>query len=157
MKVNRRHGRLRLHLQPVEVTLLQSLLEQLAAVLDGPAGDGAEGIRARLEPSAYPDDPAAASEFRRLTANALRGERDGRIEACRAELEAGEPVDITDPDVARRWIQVLNDLRLAFGTRLGVTEDDHHDFDPDEPDAELRAVYHWLTAVQDTVVTHLMG
>jgi len=29
--------------------------------------------------------------------------------------------------------------------------------DPDDPDAELRAIYHWLSAVQDSVVSELMG
>ena len=157
MRVNRRHGRLRLQLEPVEVALLQSLLDQLEAVLDGAADDGAEEIRARLVPAAYRDDPEAAQEFHRLTADALRSERDERIAAFRAELASSEAVDITDPDHARRWIQVLNDLRLAIGTRLGVTEDDPPDFDPDEAGAELRAVYHWLTAVQDAVVVELMG
>ena len=157
MKVGRRKGRLRLRLEPVEVALLQSLLDELEAVLDGPDGDGAEAIRGRLVPDGYRDDPESAAEFRQLTADTLRAERDERIGACRAELARSGDVDITDPDAARRWIQVLNDLRLAFGTRLGVTEDERPELDPDDPDAELRAVYHWLSAVQDSVVSELMG
>ena len=157
MKVGRRKGRLRLRLEPVEVQLLHSLFAQLEAVLDGPDGDGAEAIRGRLVPDGYRDDPKAADEFRRLTADTLRAERDERLAACRAELAGGGEVDITDPDAARRWIQVLNDLRLAFGTRLGVTEDDRPYLDPDDPDAELRAIYHWLSAVQDSVVSELIG
>ncbi len=163
MKVGRRKGRLRLRLEPVEVALLQSLFDQLEAVLDGDDatdgtdGDGADAIRRRLVPDGYRDDPKAAAEFRRLTEDTLRAERDERIAACRDELDDSGDVDITDPDVARRWIQVLNDLRLAFGTRLGVTEDDRPYVDPDDPDAELRAVYHWLSAVQDSVVSELMG
>ena len=157
MKVGRRKGRLRLRLEPVEVELLQTLFQQLEAVLDGPDGDGAEAIRDRLVPDGYRDDEEAAAEFRGLTADTLRTERDERIAACRAELTEGGEVDISDPDAARRWIQVLNDLRLAFGTRLGVTEDDRPYVDPDDPDAELRAIYHWLSAVQDSVVSELMG
>ena len=156
MRVSRRHGRLRLRLEPVEVDLLEALLDQLESVLDGDDGDGAEDIRDRLFPAAYPDDPDAADEFRALTAETLRGDRDERIAACRAELAAGGDVDLSPPDTAQRWIQVLNDLRLAFGTRLGVTEDDPPAFDPDAHDADLRAVYHWLTEVQDSVVGELM-
>jgi Domain of unknown function (DUF2017) len=156
VKVGRRKGRLRLRLEPVEVALLQSLFDQLEAVLDG-SDDGAEPIRRRLVPDGYRDDAAAAAEFRQLTADTLRSERDERIAACRAELAASGEVDLTDPDTARRWIQVLNDLRLAFGTRLGVTEDDGPHLDPDDPDAELRAIYHWLSAVQDSVVSELIG
>ena len=34
---------------------------------------------------------------------------------------------------------MLNDLRLALGTRLGVTEDDPaSNLDPDDPDAQPR-------------------
>jgi hypothetical protein len=47
---------------------------------------------------------------------------------------------------------VLNDLRLALGTRLGVTEDDYDR----GPTGEPWVIYHWLTAVQDSVVTALM-
>lgn len=156
MKVSRRRGRLRLLLEPVEVDLVTALFEQLQAVLDGPAGDGAEDIRDRLSPDAYADDPGAAAEFRELTETTLRTERQERIDACRADLAGGGDLDLTDPDAARRWIQVLNDLRLAFGTRIGVTEGDAQAFDPDAPDADLRAVYHWLTEAQDLVVSELM-
>jgi hypothetical protein len=48
---------------------------------------------------------------------------------------------------------VLNDLRLALGTRLGITEDDDHVVErPDDP----RVVYYWLTGIQDAVVQALM-
>jgi hypothetical protein len=141
----------------MEAELLRSLLGQLEAVLDGAEG-GLEGeaVRRRLLPEAYPEDPAAEAEFRTLTETTLRQERDERIAACRADLAAGGDVDLTAPEAGRRWIQVLNDLRLTLGTRLGVTEDDDHDIDPHDPDAQLRAVYYWLTAVQDAVVVELM-
>jgi hypothetical protein len=156
VKVSRRRGHLHLLLEPVEVDLLGALLDQLESVLDGSEGDGADDVRERLAPDAYPDDPDAAAEFRDLTEDALRTEREDRIEASRAELAQGGDVDLTAPDTAKRWIQLLNDLRLAFGTRIGVTEDDTPLFDPDAPDADLRAVYHWLTEAQDLVVTELM-
>jgi hypothetical protein len=156
VKVSRRHGRLRLRLEPVEVDLLDSLFDQLEAVLDGGPDDGLDEIRLRLSPSAYRDDPDAAAEFRTLTETALRGDRDERIAACRAELAQGGDIDLGGPDTARRWIQVLNDLRLALGTGLGVSEDDDGTLEADDPQADVRAVYYWLTAVQDSLVGHLM-
>jgi hypothetical protein len=51
---------------------------------------------------------------------------------------------------------VLNDLRLALGTRLGVTEEDDHDVDATDPREQPRLIYYWLTAVQDSVVHGLM-
>jgi hypothetical protein len=143
-------------LEPIEVSLLESLFEQLEAVLDGGPGDGGEDIRARLSPAAYPDDSAADAEFRTLTADTLREVRDERLAGCRADLAHGNVVHLNDADAVRRWVQVLNDLRLTFGTKLDVSEDDAHDFDSNAPDAQLRAVYHWLTAMQDAVVGELL-
>jgi hypothetical protein len=75
---------------------------------------------------------------------------------CRADLAGAGEVELADPDAARRWIQLLNDLRLALGTRLGITEDDDHELDPTDVRAQPRLVYYWLTAVQDSVVQGLM-
>ena len=64
-------------------------------------------------------------------------------------------IDLADPDEFRRWIQTLNDLRLAIGTRIGVTEDDGWDRESEDSDdtIEPRVLYHWLTALQDCLVT----
>ena len=51
---------------------------------------------------------------------------------------------------------MLNDLRLALGTRLGVTEDEPTDIDPADPRAQSWAVYYWLTALQDALVQTAM-
>ena len=61
-----------------------------------------------------------------------------------------------DADGGQRWIQVLNDLRLVLGTRLGITEEDG-DLDPAAPDFQQRSVYYWLTALQDSLVRALMA
>jgi hypothetical protein len=155
VKVSRRHGRLRLHLEPEEVELLTLLLDELDTVLDGPS-DPDDAVLSRLYPAAYPDDEEAATEFRSLTEASLRTDRTDRIDVCRADLAHGPDLDLSDPDDGRRWIQVLNDLRLALGTRLGITEDDDQELDPGDPGAQPRFVYYWLTAVQDSVVQGLM-
>jgi hypothetical protein len=159
VKVSRRHGRLRLQLDPVEVALLESMFDELTTVAAAEDDGAADPVVQRLYPTAHPGDPAADAEYRALTQDSLRSERLARIQACAAELAAARDVDLGDADVAERWIKVLNDLRLALGVRLEITEDD----DPlgdgsgvDETD-QPRLIYHWLTAVQDTVVTALMG
>jgi hypothetical protein len=153
VKISRRHGRLRLQLAAVEADLLAGLLEELETTI---AGDADDPVVQRLFPAAYPGDDDAEAEYSALTRPALESERSDRIAACRAELAAGSEIGLAEPDAARRWIQALNDVRLALGTRLGVTEDDDHDIDPGAPDSQPRAVYYWLTAVQDAVVTALM-
>ncbi len=110
---------------------------------------------ARLFPAAYPHDAEAQDDYRSITESSLRSERQERISACAAEVATGDPIDLTDADRARRWIQVLNDLRLALGTRLEVTED-YDEPDPEQADFAAWNVYGWLSMVQDTVVTALM-
>jgi hypothetical protein len=155
VKITRRHGRLRMHLEPVEIDLLTGLFDELDALLDGEAGPD-DAVLRRLNPVAYPDDEAAEAEYRNLTEGSLRSERNERMAACRADLARSADVDLADPDAGRRWIQVLNDLRLALGTRLGVTEDADRDIDRDDPQAQPRIVYYWLTGLQDSVVQGLM-
>jgi hypothetical protein len=143
-----------LELDPEEAELLSLLFVELAALLDEEDADDA-ALR-RLNPAGYRDDPVAEAEFRSLTADGLRAERDERLDACRDDLAAGAGIDLTDPDTARRWLQVLNDLRLALGTRLGVTQDGQPDIDPADPAAQPWIVYVWLTAMQDAVVDTLL-
>ena len=153
MRLAGRRGHARLRFDPAEADLLSALFDQLDAVLDEDADDP---VQRRLFPSAYPDDEQAAADFRTLTEASLREQRDERIAACRADLAGAGDIDLADPDTGRRWLQTLNDLRLALGTRLGITEDDDHGIDHAAPDAEPRTVYFWLTAVQDAVVTAVM-
>jgi hypothetical protein len=155
MKVSRRRGRLRLSLAPPEVEVLDDLLDQLAQVA-GEGGDPDDPITRRLYPAAYPDDERSDAEYRELTEAGLRGERLERVEACRADLARGGDIELADPEAGRRWIQVLNDVRLALGTRLGITEDDDQGLDPDDPQHEPKLLYYWLTAMQDRVVQELM-
>jgi hypothetical protein len=154
VKVSRRRGRLRLRLEPVETVLLSRLIDELDTMLAEPLGD--DDVLQRLYPAAYRDDTEAEVEFRSLTESSLRADRAERIAACRADLAQSDDIDLTDEDAGRRWIQVLNDLRLALGTRLGISEEDDHDLDPSDPQTQPRIVYYWLTAVQDSVVSGLM-
>jgi hypothetical protein len=153
VKLSRRRSGLRLQLDPVENQVLGNLLGELSAVvLDDEAGDP---VVQRLFPAAYPDDDEADSEYRLMTESGLRDDRVARIDACVAELDSGEDIDLGDPDAATRWIQTINDIRLAIGTRLGITEDEP-ELDPEDEDAQPKVVYYWLTGLQDSVVTALM-
>jgi hypothetical protein len=146
----------RLRLEPVEALMLESLLDDLAVFLEPDAMDAADPVRQRLFPAAYRDAVDAEAEFRSLTESSLRTERTERARQCAGELD-GSPAHIElETAGGQRWIQVLNDLRLVLGTRLGITEDDG-DLDSDAPDFQQRSVYHWLTAVQDSLVRELMA
>ena len=78
---------------------------------------------ARLLPDAYRDDPDAAGEFRRYTEQSLRS---AKQEVARTVLDTlpadGGPVKLSR-EQAQAWLRALNDVRLALGVRLGVTEE----------------------------------
>jgi hypothetical protein len=123
---------------------------------------------ARLLPDGYRDDDDAAGEFRRFTQADLIA---GKLLAARAirddlafgrdDPEAPEDGSVVrlDADRARVWLRGLNDVRLALGTSLGVTDDDDP-FDDDgesqDPGVAMRHIYAWLTAVQDSLVGTLI-
>lgn len=57
---------------------------------------------------------------------------------------------------AMQWLTALNDVRLALGAMLGITEDTPDQLPPDHPHAAHLDVYHWLTVMQELLVESLM-
>ena len=115
-------------------------------------------VLARLLPDAYPDDPAAAGEFRRYTESGLRS---GKVAAARTVLdtlpEGGGRVRLS-VDQAQAWLRSLNDIRLALGVRLEVTEDREAMLERASqggPQAAGLWIYDWLTLLQETLVEAL--
>ncbi len=114
-------------------------------------------VLARLFPDAYDNDPEEAVEFRRFTESGLR---EGKRAAASVILEtASASGRITlDREQAEAWLSGLNDVRLALGTRLDITEDPYEQLRSIDPDDERYAgvaAYDWLTFVQDTLVRAL--
>ena len=115
-------------------------------------------VLARLLPDAYPDDAAAAGEFRRYTESGLRS---GKVAAARTVLdtlpEDGGRIRLS-ADEAQAWLRSLNDIRLALGVRLEVTEDREAMLEragQDSPQAAGLWIYDWLTLLQETLVEAL--
>lgn len=115
-------------------------------------------VLARLLPDAYRDDTEAAGEFRRFTEQELRS---GKLAAAQTVLdtlpEDGGRVELTEED-AQVWLRALNDVRLALGVRLEITEDTAQrtqDLDPADPRSAYLWVYDWLTYLQETLVRAL--
>src|SRR6266487_3769238 len=110
-------------------------LAALEAMVQGPGADTPpeDPVLARLLPDGYRDDPEAAGEFRKYTEPALRSAK----------------------HQARSWLKALNDVRLALGVRLGVTEEFEEQWSrlkPDDPQWSAFEVYAWLGAVQESLV-----
>jgi Domain of unknown function (DUF2017) len=128
-----------------ERSLLRQLCERLTGELAGAGED--EGL-ARLFPSAY-DDEEAAAEYERLVRPGLA---DGKLAALRRTAETATEARL-DVETAETWLRALNDLRLVLGTRLGVTEDTFG-----ASRVRMRpevAIYGWLTWLEGELIEAL--
>ena len=114
---------------------------------------------ARLLPDAYRDDPDAAGEFRRFTEQSLRTAKQDSARTVLDTLPSGGgPVKLSG-EQAQSWLRALNDVRLALGVRLGVTEEfeeQWQELDPLDPRSAAFEVYAWLGGVQESLVQALM-
>ncbi len=135
--------------------------DDLAAMV-GWSDDDAEmpddPVLARLLPDAYRDDPDAAHEFRRFTESSLRS---AKVECAQTLLDtlpaSGGRVRLSS-DQAEDWLRSLNDVRLALGVRLGVTDDFDaldEDVEPEDPRYAYVQVYQWLAYIQGSLVAAL--
>jgi hypothetical protein len=155
-----------------EAPVLRGLLEQLAEMVapaealdDDPlaalVGIGSQTsapedpVLARLFPDAYRDDEEKSGEFRRYTENSLREAKLDNARTALSTLDAPGPEHpLTDAEV-HAWLGALNDLRLALGTKLDVTEEWHEQaagLDHDDPTLVLFSVYDWLSVLQELLV-----
>jgi hypothetical protein len=176
-----RGGGVRAGLAPAEASLLRSLVGQVMTLIapDGPPPRGqpddlldwdAEFIQgdqpqipddpvlARLLPDGYRDDPDAAQEFRKYTESGLRSAKQQAAQEMLDTLpETGGKIQLTH-DQAHAWLKALNDVRLALGVRLGVTEEFEEQWGQlraDDPQWAAYEVYAWLGAVQESLVKAL--
>ena len=145
---------------------------------EGPSEPPKDPVLKRLFPDAYSDPEGApgpqeaqeaqaySAEFRRYTENDLRaGKRDNALAVIRT-LDAltpgahGGAVLKLSPEQSRQWLGSLNDLRLAIGSRLEITDEDDTDVLyrlPDEdPRKPMVMAYLWLGGLQETLVNTLL-
>jgi hypothetical protein len=139
-------GDFRLRLSDAERELLTSLPTELTALIEADPAD--PGLR-RLFPPAYEQDEDSEDEFRRLMhEELLAGRREALqllADTARSDRLTGEQLDA--------WLRALTDLRLALGTRLGVTEDTYdQEIDPDHPHAYELSVFAYLSWLQEVAV-----
>lgn len=147
---------------------------------EGPSEPPSDPVLRRLFPDAYGDPEgtpqakeaeeqrAHSAEFRRYTENDLRaGKRENALAVIRAldalaSEAAGESEAVLklSAQESRQWLGALNDLRLAIGSRLEITDEDDSDLLyrlPDEdPRKPMVMAYLWLGGLQESLVATLM-
>ena len=139
-----------------EAGILGLLLDQLEQLLD--ADEVAdEPVLQRLFPDGHRGDPEVAADYRDMTEESLRRGKADDLATVRATLPLGGGEVRLDRDQAAAWLRTTNDLRLALGTRLDITEDTEPPDDPAEDEGQQLAVYYWLTAVQGSLVDALVA
>ena len=127
-------------------------LAVLTGIRTGPSTRPGDRVLARLLPDFTTEDADLAAGLRSLHEPELIEAKDRAAADVLAALPAtGGRVDLT-PDQADVWLIALNDVRLALGTALDVSEDMPDDVDADDPRAAHLGIYHWLTYVQDGLV-----
>jgi hypothetical protein len=175
----RKGSMIHMRLTDYQTALLESLIDQLLGLLEAdsqaPSGDPFERWQAEMEtlepldrsdpvitrlfPDAYPDDPVASAELRRLTQFKQRGDRQRQADvvlSALADSEAGKyPVQVRVIDLDD-WLKLLTAVRLSLAVRLGIqTTADAEALDAlpeDDPQAFIYGVYEWIAYLSENLV-----
>lgn len=127
-------------------------LSVLTGLRTGPSTRPDDRVLARLLPDFTTDDADLAAGLRSLHEPALIEAKDAAAAVVLETLpETGGRIELT-PEQADAWLTALNDVRLALGTALDVSEDMPDELPPDDPRSTHIGAYHWLTFVQDSLV-----
>ncbi|MDQ3985384.1 MAG: DUF2017 domain-containing protein [Actinomycetota bacterium] len=143
-----------LSLEEQEVSLLRGLVEEMRELIE--ANDGGDPVHRRLFPAAYQDEDEEAT-FEELVGGELKAAKLGALDEMERSL-AGHDVSTIElsPNETETWLRALNDIRLAIGTRLEVTEEKmSQDVDPDDSEMAGLGVLHWLAWLQQSLLDHL--
>ncbi|MGY1688600.1 DUF2017 family protein [Geodermatophilus sp. SYSU D01105] len=145
-------------LEPAEAHIVALLLDQLEQLLTVDAEDvSGDPVIARLLPEGHRGDQELAADYREMTESALRAGKADDLAMVRATLPPDGGAVRLDADQAAAWLRTSNDLRLALGTRLGVTEDTEPPEDLGGEEGQQLAVYYWLTGLQGSLVDALVA
>ncbi|GAA3688685.1 DUF2017 domain-containing protein [Gordonia hankookensis] len=149
-----------------ESTAPRDELSDLTGIRTGHSAAPGDATLGRLLPDFHRPD-----QDQELTADVVNGDVNGALRSVHephiidAKMAAAQVVLDTLPpgggdlalteDQAMEWLTALNDVRLALGAMLGISEDTPDQLPPDHPHAAHLDVYHWLTVMQELLVESL--
>lgn len=146
---------LHLQLDAQESGILRELLREMRILMEADIPSGDEVMR-RLFPRAHEDDSEEAA-YRDLVGGDLQQAKREAIKDVEQALGPEGPMDATlTVEEAGTWLRLLNDLRLAIGTRLEVDETKmERTYDPNDPEGPALSVLHWLGWLQGSILEEL--
>ena len=148
--------KVRISLDEHEAGLLRSIVGEMQQLLEAD-GDHRDPVLNRLFPAAS-DSEEDARSYREMVGGELKTGKLESLAIVQDTLGAQGPVeeDIS-LEATERWMIALTDLRLAIGTRIGVTEEMMAaPLDPDDPNVGYLSVLHWLGWVQESLIEALI-
>jgi hypothetical protein len=168
------NGEITFQIEALEIALLTSMIEQIIALLtplkdsensdplaqmvgiDQTAQKPDDDVVLRLLPDAYQNDKEASNEFRRFTERSLRELKVKRAQFVLENLpEPDKTISIKAKDF-ESWLTVLNDVRLALGTRVGISEvEDEENITGEEEIDHAKDIYSWLTWLQSNLLEEM--
>jgi Domain of unknown function (DUF2017) len=169
-RIRRDGDHLVLTLYPAEVETLRDLGRQLESLLVEPGDDapdperGQDPVRDRLFPRAYLDPTAdqEESDWQSTVHGDLVRQKSEAVEALIASLDVDLPTGdrylelVLDGATAEQWAAALNDVRLALGVVLEITDEEIL-VPPGDPRAPGLELYQWLTMMQGVLIDTLLG
>lgn len=140
-------------------------LAELTGIKTGPTTSPNDPVLARLLPDFHRLDPDSPSQEDLDSAAALRSLHEpelleakvGVAEVVMETLAPGGGEVRLSLEQADAWLSAINDIRLALGTAIDVTEDMPEELPEDDPRAPHLGVYHWLTYLQESLVQAMAG
>jgi hypothetical protein len=109
----------------------------------------------RLFPNPYPDDPRAASDYRRYTETDARRSKVAHAQVVERILANAPPIVVPVAEVGS-WLKTFNSLRLVVASRLGVDDDEAMEelqaLPDDDPRAMMGAIMDWLAYLQSVII-----
>jgi Domain of unknown function (DUF2017) len=147
-----RNGTYALHLPPDERALLGVLPQQLLASLEllEQDDDRTPDAARRILPIAHPRDADAEEDYVRRHRPNLLARHMESLDLIARTADSNK----LSADELNSWLTAINDLRLALGVTLGVTEEQAEP-DPDSPDFADWIVYFYLSFLQGEILEAL--
>jgi hypothetical protein len=141
-----------LELDQQEAGILRELFKEMRMLLEADVPPGDDVLR-RLFPPAHTDEREQQA-YEELVGDALRESKREALHRVESDVgPSGEVRAELDGEAVDTWLRVLNDLRLAIGTRLEVDEHKmEKPYDPQDPEAPALAVLHWLAWLQESML-----